>query len=419
MDTQAKNNTITSPKGFRATGLHCGVKKSGKPDLGMIYCPAGARAAAVFTTNKIVSAAVTVSREHVKSPSVSAVVVNSGNANACTGRKGFDNAIKMCRETARQLQDPDKEYLRPHPGRTKIESRNVLVASTGIIGEQLPIVKIVSGIAKTRAKLSDSRRAGLDFAKAIMTTDTKPKQTVRRLDISGCKVTIAGAVKGAGMIAPNMATTLCFLTTDAAVSKTMLASALKAAIGESLNRLTVDGHQSTNDTAILLASGLAGNRPIARRGSRYKKFAAALLDLCRDLTKQMALDAEGATRMFKVVVNGAATKSDACTAARAIADYPLVKCAVNGGDPNWGRIICAVGSAGVKLNREKLSCKLGAMAVFQNGAPKRFNAARASQIISRAEHTVTVDLGAGKSSGFCYGCDLSKEYVRINADYHT
>ena len=411
MDKQMKNNTITSPKGFLAAGLHCGIKKSGKPDLGMIYCPTGAQAAAVFTTNKVVSAAVTVCREHVKSPTISAVVVNSGNANACTGRKGIDNAVKMCSRTAQKLRTANRE--------AKIESRQVLVASTGIIGEQMPIGKITAGIGRAAAELSASSGAGLDFVKAIMTTDTKPKQAVRRLDVSGCEVTIAGAVKGAGMIAPNMATTLCFLTTDAAVSKPMLAGALKGAIGDSLNRLTVDGHQSTNDTAIILASGLAGNRPITSRCPRYRKFAGALRELCQDLAQQMALDAEGATRMFKVVVNGAASEAEAAKACRAIADYPLVKCAIHGGDPNWGRIICAVGSVGVKLDPDKLSCKLGPMTVFENGAPKKFDAAKASAIISQTEHTITVDLGAGKSSGFCYGCDLSAEYVKINADYHT
>ena len=252
-----------------------------------------------------------------------------------------------------------------------------------------------------------------------MTTDTKPKQAVRQLEISGSAVTIAGAVKGAGMIAPNMATTLCFVTTDAAISKPLLKSALASAIDDSLNKLTVDGHQSTNDTAIILASGLARNRPITSRCPRYRRFAAVLCELCQDLARQMALDAEGATRMFKVVVNGAATEADAARACRAIADYPLVKCAINGGDPNWGRIICAVGSVGVELNPEKLSCKLGPMTVFENGAPKKFDAAKASAIISQTEHTITVDLGAGKSSGFCYGCDLSAEYVKINADYHT
>ena len=398
------NDTITGTKGFLAAGVRCGIKKSGKADLALLVCPAGAKAAAVFTTNKIVSAAVEVSKKHIKSPSISAVVVNSGNANTCTGKLGIKNAIKMCNETAKQTEE---------------EPHSVLVASTGIIGKQLPIQKVSAGISKAAATLSASSKAGLDFAKAIMTTDTKPKQAVRRLEISGKKITIAGAVKGAGMIAPNMATTLCFITTDVAISKPLLGKALKTAIGNSLNKLTVDGHQSTNDTAIVLASGLAGNRPIVSRCPRYKKFAGALADLCEDLVKQMALDAEGATRMFKVVVKGAATQADAARASRAIADYPLVKCAVNGGDPNWGRIICTVGSAGVKLNPNKLSCKLGDITVFKNGAPAKFDPKKASKVISQTQHTITVDLGAGEASDFCYGCDLSAEYVRINADYHT
>jgi len=406
------NNTITSPKGFLATGVHCGIKKSGKLDLGMVVCPTGAKAAAVFTTNKITSAAVQVCKRHIKSPKVYAVIVNSGNANACTGRQGIKNAIKMCSETAKHIEED------PH---------SVLVASTGIIGEQLPIAKVTAGISKAAAKLSATTSAGMDFAKAIMTTDTKPKQAVRQLEISSAKVTIAGAAKGAGMIAPNMATMLCFITTDVAITKPLLSKALKAAIGDSLNKLTVDGHQSTNDTAIILASSLAGNRPITGKCPRYKKFAKALAELCDDLAKQMALDAEGATRMFKVVVKGAATKADATKAARAIADYDLVKCAIHGGDPNWGRIICAVGSAGVKLNPNKLSCKLACLepgrksdiTVFKNGAPVKFDAKKAGKVISKTEHTITVDLGAGKQSDFCYGCDLSAEYVKINAHYHT
>ena len=409
------NNTITAPNGFLAAGLRCGVKKSGKSDLALLVCPAGANAAAVFTTNKVVSAAVQVCKRHTGSPKIYAVVVNSGNANTCTGQTGIKNAITMCSQTASLIA----RRLSLGPRVTGGEPRNILVASTGIIGKQLPIKKITTGIAKAAAKLSDSSKAGLDFAKAIMTTDTRPKQAVRRLEISGTNVTIAGAVKGAGMIAPNMATTLCFVTTDAAITKPLLARALKAAIGNSLNRLTVDGHQSTNDTAIILASGLAGNRPIVSRCPRYKRFANSLDEVCNDLARQMALDAEGATRMFKVVIKGATTKADAARAARAIANYPLVKCAVNGGDPNWGRIICAVGSASVKLNPNKLSCKLGPITVFKNGTPRKFDATKASKVVSQTEHTITVDLGAGKVDDFCYGCDLSAEYVRINADYHT
>ena len=398
------NNTITGPKGVLAAGVRCGIKKSGKPDLGLLVCPAGAKAAAMFTTNKITSAAVEISKRHIQSATVYAVVVNSGNANCCSGQVGIKNAIKMCTEMAKHIE------TNPY---------NVLVASTGIIGKQLPIDKITKGISKAVAKLSATAAAGLDFAKAIMTTDTKPKYAVRRIEISGKKVTIAGAIKGAGMIAPNMATTLCFITTDAAINKALLGRALKAAVGNSLNKLTVDGHQSTNDTAIILASGLAGNRPIVSQCPRYKKFAKALTELCDDLVKQMALDAEGATRMFKVVVKGAATKADAAKAARAVADYPLIKCAIHGGDPNWGRIICAVGSVGVKLNLKKLSCKLGNITVFNNGSPVKFDRKKAGRVVSQSEHTITVNLGVGNYSDFCYGCDMSKEYVTINANYHT
>ena len=278
---------------------------------------------------------------------------------------------------------------------------------------------VSAGITDAVGQLRDSAVAGMNFTRAIMTTDTKPKMACRRVNISGKKVTIAGTTKGAGMIAPNMATTLCFITTDAAITKPLLAKAIRLAIGDSLNKLTVDGHQSTNDTAIILTSGLAGNPLIVRQGPAYKKFAKALVDLCQDLARQMALDAEGATRMFKVAIEGAATKADAAKAARAVANYDLVKCAIHGGDPNWGRIICAVGSCGVKLNPNRLSCTIGDIAVFRKGRPVEFSPKRVSKIISRKEHTITVNLGAGKYSDFCFGCDLSKGYVTINADYHT
>lgn len=398
------NKTITAPRGFLASGLSCGIKKSRKPDLALLVCPTGAKAAAVFTTNKVVSAPVIVSRDHIKSTTISAVVVNSGNANACTGRLGINNAIKMCTHTAKHIE---------------ISPRSVLVASTGIIGRQLPMQTVTAGIEKAAGKLSASPKAGLDFAKAIMTTDTKVKQAVHKISLSGGAVTIAGTAKGAGMIAPNMATMLCFITTDAVIIKALLNKALKTAVDNSFNRLTVDCWQSTNDSAFILASRLAGNTPIVSQSRSYEKFLKALVSLCDDLVCQMALGAEGATRMFKVVVTGAATKSDARTAARAVANYPLVKCAVNGGDPNWGRIVCAVGSSGIKLNPVKLSCKLDAMTVFKNGAPAKFDAKKAEKIVSQTSHTITVDLGAGSAADFCYGCDLSKEYVRINAQYHT
>jgi glutamate N-acetyltransferase/amino-acid N-acetyltransferase len=398
------NKTITAPKGFLAAGVKCGIKKSGKHDLGLIVCPAGAKAAAVFTTNKITSAAVEVSKRHIKSADIFAVVVNSGNANACTGQAGVKNAVKMCSETA---------------GFLVVDPHEVLVTSTGIIGEQLPMKAVSAGITDAVGQLRDSASAGVNFMKAIMTTDTKPKIACRRVEIGGSRVTIAGTAKGAGMIAPNMATMLCFITTDAAITKPLLNKALRTAIGNSLNKLTVDGHQSTNDTAVILASGFAGNPQIVRQGPAYKKFTKALVDLCQGLARQMALDAEGATRMFKVAIEGATTKTDAAKAARAVANYDLVKCAIHGGDPNWGRIICAVGSCGVKLNPNKLSCIIGDITVFRRGRPVKFSPKKVSKIISRKEHTITVNLGAGKNGDFCYGCDLSKGYVTINADYHT
>ncbi len=398
------NETVTGPKGFLAAGVACGIKKSGKPDLGLIVCPTGATAAAMFTTNTIVSAAVTISKKHIASRQVEAVVVNSGNANACTGKLGIKNAIRMCAETA---------------GRIEADPHQVLVASTGIIGNQLPIGVVTEGIRKACGRLSASSEAGVDFSMSIMTTDTVRKQAFAEIKLSGKKVRIAGTTKGAGMIAPNLATTLCFITTDAAITKPLLQKAMRAAIGDSLNKLTVDGHQSTNDTAIILASGLAGNPLIKNRGAAYRKFAKALVAVCDDLARQMARDAEGATRIFKVVVKGAATKVEAAKAARAVADYPLVKCAVHGADPNWGRIICAVGSCGVRLNPSRLSCKLGPVTVFRNGAPAKFDARKASRVVGQKEHTITVDLGAGKQADFCYGCDLGKGYVTINADYHT
>jgi glutamate N-acetyltransferase / amino-acid N-acetyltransferase len=398
------NKTITAPKGFTAAGLHCGVKQSGKPDLALVYCPTGAKAAAVFTTNAIVAAPVTVCRKHIQSNPIYAAVINSGNANACTGAKGLAAAKIMCGKVGKELDIPTEK---------------VLIASTGIIGQQLPITKITTGISTAAQALNDSQAAGLNFAKAIMTTDTKAKQAAQTFDIYGKTVAIAGTAKGAGMIGPNMATTICMITTDAAISKPLLTKALKNAIGASLNRLTVDGHQSTNDTAMILASGLAENKTIKKQDVGYRQFCRALSEVCSDLAKQMALDAEGATRMFKVVIKGAAKKEDALKAARAVANYDLVKCAIHGGDPNWGRIICAVGSCGVKLDPAKLSCKIGDIFVFRNGKPINFDAKQVSRIISKKEHTITVDLNSGKYQDFCYGCDLSRDYITINADYHT
>ncbi|AQQ08396.1 Arginine biosynthesis bifunctional protein ArgJ [Sedimentisphaera cyanobacteriorum] len=400
-----KKHGLTAPAGFLASGVSAGIKDSGSKDLGMISCPEGAKAAGVFTTNAVVSAAVEVCRENLACARCFGVVVNSGNANACTGKKGLSDARSMCREAGKAL---------------KAEESSILAASTGIIGQHLPMQKVRCGIKASADSLSQSQKAGRDFAESILTTDTAAKQYSETVRLSGKDVTIAGAIKGAGMIAPNMATTLCFLTTDVAISKTLLQRALKEAAGESLNKLTVDGHQSTNDTALILASGKAGNAGINKAGSQdYKKFLKTLLSVCRNLTRQMALDAEGASKIFKVAVSGAASKKDARKAARAVANYDLVKCAVNGSDPNWGRIICAIGSCGAKVNVDNITCRLDRLTVFRGGRPVKFDKKRAEEIVSQKEHTISIDLGAGSSSDFCWGCDLSKKYVEINADYHT
>lgn len=398
------NKTLTAPKGFLASGLYCGIKRSGKNDLALLYCPKGAVSAAMFTTNKVVSAAVTVCKANVKTAKTYAAIINSGNANTCTGNKGLAAARLMCAKTAQMLG------LKP---------QQVLLASTGIIGHQLPIEKITTGIEGAAKKLTDKPTGGLAFAKGIMTTDTRCKQAYCTVKIGGKTITLAGTVKGAGMVGPNMATTIGVFTTDAAISKSLLQKALSIAIGQSLNRLTVDGHQSTNDTAMILASAQAGNKPIRKQDAAFKKFTAALVELCTDLAKQMALDAEGATRMFTVVIDGASTKEQALTAARAVANYDLVKCAIHGGDPNWGRIICAIGSSGVKINPDKLTCSIGGITVFRNGQPVSFDPKKVSRIICQKEHIIVANLGVGKHSDFCYGCDLSREYVTINADYHT
>jgi len=398
------NLSITAPKGFIAAGLHCGIKPSGDPDLALLYCPTGAKAAAVFTTNAIQAAPVTLCRKHIRSNPVYAAVINSGNANACTGKKGLAAAKIMCAKVAKELN---------------IKTEEVLLASTGIIGHQLPITKVTTGITEAGQSLSDSDAAGLNFARAMMTTDTRVKQAAETIDIYGQTITLTGTAKGAGMVGPNMATTICMVTTDAAISRPLLGKAFKNAIGVSLNRLTIDGHQSTNDTAMILASGLAENRPIKKQDAGYRRFCRALSDVCSDLAKQMALDAEGATRMFKIIIKGAVRKDDAFKAARAVANYNPVKCAVHGAAPKWGRIISAVGSSGIKLDPARLSCKIGDIFVFRNGKPTRFDTKAVSKIIAQTELEITVDLNLGKYHDFCYGCDLGREYVHINADYHT
>jgi glutamate N-acetyltransferase/amino-acid N-acetyltransferase len=398
------NETLTGVKGFKVAALKAGIKASGNLDLGLIVVDGPCTAAALFSTNKIVSPTITVSKAHIKSGKARAVFINAGNANSCTGQRGLRDVHRICDQIAKSLN---------------IKKEDVLVCSTGIIGQFLPMNKVQAGIKKGLSQLKPSAKAGRDLAKAILTTDTKPKSAFRQIRLNGKTVTLSGITKGSGMIAPNMATMLAFITTDIAISAPLLKRAIKETTNQTFNKLNIDRHNSTNDTALVLASGLAGNKTVSTQDASYQKFANALHDLCDDLTQQMALDAEGATCAITVKVTGAATAKDADQAVRAIVDSPLVRSAFHGADPNWGRIISAVGFSGAKFKAEKLSCKITDVFVYKNARPAKFNAANLSKKMKAKQWTVEVNLATGKHQDFCYTCDLSEEYITINADYHT
>ena len=398
------NTTITGPAGFRVAAVAAGIKQSGDLDLGLVVADEPCSAAAMFTSNKVVGPSVTVSREHVRSGQAQAIYVNAGNANTCTGRRGQRDVESICGQVGSLLG---------------VASDDVLVCSTGVIGHFLPMDKVRRGIGQAAEALSRSSRAGLDFSRAIMTTDTRVKRAQCQVRLDGKQVTLAGVVKGSGMIAPNMATMLAFMTTDADISSAMLRRALKHAVIASFNKVSVDNHVSTSDTAIVLASGRAGNRRISQGGRAYDGFAQGLAAVCDDLARQMAADGEGARCAVTVRVAGAASRRDARQAVRAIVDSPLVRCAFHGADPNWGRIVSAVGYSGARVNLEKLSCRIAGSSVFRNGRPSRFNAVALSKKMMGKQWTVVVDLGAGRFEDFCYTCNMSGDYVRINADYHT
>lgn len=396
------NNTLTGPLGFRVGAVKAGIKESGNLDLALIVADHPCTAAGTFTTNKVVAPAVLVCKEHLTNSKAQAIFVNAGNANTCTrGERAVDT---ICKDVAKHAH---------------IKPQDVLVCSTGIIGHPLPMKKVRQGIKDATSVLSRSVKSSRDIAQAIMTTDTKPKTAYAQLKIDGKVVTIAGIAKGSGMIAPNMATMLAFITTDADISAPLLRRALKDAVNITFNKVTIDNHMSTSDSAIVLASGLALNKRITKTGVVYKRFAHSLWQVCDDLARQMAADGEGATCAVTVRVDGAASKSDAHRALRAIVDSPLVRCAFNGADPNWGRIVSAVGYSGAKFDLEKLTCKIADTPVFRNGCPCNFDANKLSRKMKAKTWQVQVNLAKGAYSDFCYTCDLSREYITINADYHT
>ena len=398
--------SVTAPLGFRAAGGVFGMKTSGKPDLALIAADAPCKAAAVFTQNAIPSEPVQLGREHMKRGRCRAIVCNAGVANASTGRRGLDDARTMCETVAARLG---------------CEPEQVLACSTGVIGQHLPMDRITPGIDDLCGKLDRSQLADADTAHAILTTDLVAKTAVRRVKIGGKSVTLGGIAKGSGMIAPNMATMLSFLTTDAAISLPRLRTALKRAVNAdaSFNHISVDTDTSPSDTLAILASGLAGNPAIKAEGRHEDAFTAALTDLCRDLAYQIVQDGEGATRVIRAVVEGAKSEADAAKVARAVVDSPLVKTAVHGGDPNWGRLTMAAGKSGAAIEAAKLTVKIGGVTVYDRGHPTEADPGELERVMREREVIFTLHLHMGHARCESLGCDLSREYITINADYHT
>lgn len=394
---------ITSPKGYKAAGVMTGIKKADKYDVGIIYSEVPAAAAAVFTQNAMCAAPVIVSRENITNGKLRAIVINSGCANACTGEQGMADAREMVERTAKVLN------INPH---------EVLVSSTGVIGVTLPMGKIRGGIDLAVQELSVD---GYDqVMQAIMTTDTFPKTCAYEFSLGGTPVRIAGIAKGAGMIHPNMATMLGYITTDAAISPTTLDKALKDAVNLTFNMISVDGDTSTNDTVAVMANGQAGNRLISSTDdSDYATFYEALRQVCLYLAQQVVRDGEGATKFLEITVKGAKSFTEAKTAAMSVAKSPLVKTAFFGQDPNWGRILCAVGYSGIDANPATTSLSIGGVIIVKSGLGASFDAGALKQVMSEKDITVIVDLGQGDAQATVWTCDFSYEYVKINGEYTT
>jgi glutamate N-acetyltransferase/amino-acid N-acetyltransferase len=390
---------VTSPQGFLAGSVYCGIKakNTSKPDIALIYSSRPSMAAATFTTNKVKAAPVRVSVAHLRSSDVRAIVANAGNANACTGLAGIVAAKRMAAATASAMK------LRP---------RQVLVCSTGRIGVALPIEKMETAIAKLPAALkgNGSRRA----AEAIMTSDTFCKEIAVEFEIDGRVARIGGIAKGAGMIDPNMATMLCFLTTDAAIDRRQLQHALSHSVDQSFNCITVDGDMSTNDTVILLANGAAGNKPLRSGTPSLKVFQRALDHVTRNLARMIVEDGEGVTKFVEVHVNGAASSNDARKAAEAVANSTLAKCAWFGGDPNWGRIMDALGYCGARLREETVDIFYDGLIAVKGGVASKTPFSRLQRVVARKKFTINIDLHLGSGAYTVFTTDLSTEYVKLN-----
>lgn len=419
MAKQIKTRGLTAPKGFFAAGTTCGIKASGKPDMAMILSDRACAAAAVFTKNRLPGAPVQVGKRQLRDASARAIVVNSGIANDATGEQGVDNAITTCRLASEALR---------HAGHG-VPPGEVVPSSTGVIGPQLPMDKIGRGVAQLVSKLARGPVADADAARGIMTTDLVPKAAERSLRLGGKTVRLGGIAKGSGMIAPNMATMLVFLTTDMNISAPLLQASLRDATAASFNRISVDGHTSPSDTVVVLANGAAGHRA-PRKGSKdHAAFTDALTDLCRDLAYQIIKDGEGATKVFRVHITGAKSEKEADRVGRMVIDSPLVKTAVHGGDPNWGRIVTAAANSGVALTPARLSLAIAetgkrdrAITVFDRGTPielQKTQDRKLNAIMRKKDIGFVLDLGRGDVAVEWLGCDLSRQYITINADYTT
>lgn len=395
---------VTTPRGFRANGVVAGIKVSGRPDLALLVSDTPAQAAGVFTTNLVRAYNVDRNRRLLGAgQALRAVIVNSGNANVATGEQGRRDTDQMAALVAARLD---------------LRADEVAVAQTGVIGVPLPMDVIRGAIPDLVAGLGDD--GGPAAAEAICTTDRQIKQTAVQVMLDGVPVTIGAMAKGAGMIHPNMATMLCFVTTDAALGTEAAHHALVTAVARTLNAVTIDGDQSTSDTCLLLANGLAGNPLVEDLDDpRLTLFTEALTAVLDPLARLIARDGEGASKLLVVKVNGAVSDAQAAQAARSVAGSNLFKCAVRGSDPNWGRIACAIGYSGAEVDQSKLTITLNQVLLMFEGEPQSFDAAAVSRSMDAAEVTVQVDLGLGRGLGVAYGCDLTEEYVKINADYTT
>ena len=400
---------VTAAKGFLAAGVEAGIKYQNRKDMAMVYSKTPCRAAGVFTTNVVKAAPVLWDKEVVDSEwEAQAIVVNSGIANACTGKLGYE----YCRETAGAAADA-----------LEISPQSVLICSTGVIGMQLPMEKMTEGVRMLAKAIKPGEEAGTDAAKAIMTTDTRNKQVAVKVTIGGKEVTIGGMCKGSGMIHPNMCTMLAFVTTDVNISKKLLQEALSADVQDTFNMVSVDGDTSTNDTLLVLANGQAGNPEITEKGADYDTFVEALHYVNETLAKKIAGDGEGATALFEVKVIHADNKEDAKTLAKSVITSSLTKAALFGHDANWGRILCALGYSGAKFDPEAIELYLessaGKILIFKDGMAADYSEEEATRILSCSEVTALVDMKMGEAEATAWGCDLTYDYVKINADYRS